>query len=132
MEVNCFLAESYYTSRKTDSMLNFQKSLDYQLIENTYLEQEERQQRHRFTQIQEGVGHGLVSLPTLRKLLDRCMVKSVSKYPPPPQYSQCHCKVQTYCRCTPGVYLCCNCFADHINDLDNHSQKLPIDSVFQA
>ena len=28
-------------------MLNFQKSLAYQMIENTYLEQEERQQHHK-------------------------------------------------------------------------------------
>ena len=74
-------------------MLNFWKSLVYQLIENTYLEQEERQQCHRSTQIQEGVGHGLVSLPALRKVLDGHMVKSVSKYPPHPKCSRCHCEV---------------------------------------
>ena len=63
-EVNCFLAESYFTSRKTDtpSMLNFWKSLASQLIENTYLEQEEIQHHCRSTGIQEGVGHGLVLL----------------------------------------------------------------------
>ena len=32
-----------------------------------------------------------------------------------------HHEVRTYCRCTPGVYMRCNCFVDHINDLDSHS-----------
>ena len=68
-------------------MLNFWKSLAYQLIENTYLEQEEIQQHCRSTQIQEGVGHGLVLLPEFRKFLDGHMVKSVSQYPTPQMLS---------------------------------------------
>ena len=63
-------------------MLNFWKSLAYQLKENTYLEQEEIQQHRRSTRIQDIVGHGLVLLPAFRKVLDGCMVKSVSRYPP--------------------------------------------------
>ena len=33
-------------------------------------------------QIQEEQGHGLLSLPAYKNLLDRCMVTSVSRYPP--------------------------------------------------
>ena len=39
-EVNCYLAESYFTSRKSNSMLDFRKSLSHQLIENDYFDQE--------------------------------------------------------------------------------------------
>ena len=39
---NCFLAESYFTSRKTESMMDFRKDLARQLIENKYLVQEIR------------------------------------------------------------------------------------------
>ena len=41
-EVNCFLAESCFTSRKSDSMMEFRKALAHQLIENCFLEQESR------------------------------------------------------------------------------------------
>ena len=41
-EVNCFLAESYFTSRKSDSMMEFRKPLAHQLTENCFLEQESR------------------------------------------------------------------------------------------
>ena len=62
-EVNCFLAESYFTSRKTESMMDFRKDLAHQLIENKYLVQEIRSDHHRSVRIQQGIGHGLLSLP---------------------------------------------------------------------
>ena len=33
-EVNCFLTESYFTGWKCESMMDFRKTLAYQLIEN--------------------------------------------------------------------------------------------------
>ena len=65
-EVNCFLAESYFTSRKTESMMDFRKDLAHQLIENKYLMQEIRSDRHRSVRIQQGIGHGLLSLPPFK------------------------------------------------------------------
>ena len=62
-EVNCFLAESYFTSRKTESMMDFRKDLAHQLIKNKYLVQEIRSDRHRSVRIQQGISHGLLSLP---------------------------------------------------------------------
>ena len=62
-EVNCYLAESYFTSRKSNSMLDFRKSLLHQLIENEYFDQEAESQLRRSSRIQEGIGHGLMSLP---------------------------------------------------------------------
>ena len=40
-EVNCFLSESHFTSRKHDSMMDYRKELANVLIENQYLVQEE-------------------------------------------------------------------------------------------
>ena len=57
-------------------MLDFQKSLSHQLIENDYFDQEAESQHHRSTRIQEGIGHGLMSLP---KNLGGQMVSSDSK-----------------------------------------------------
>ena len=59
-EVNCFLAESYFTSRKTESMMDFRKDLAHQLIENKYLVQEIRSDHHRLVRIQQGISHGLL------------------------------------------------------------------------
>ena len=50
-------------------MLDFQKSLSHQLIENDYFDQEAESQSHRSTKIQEGIGHGLMSLPPFKKNL---------------------------------------------------------------
>ena len=82
-EVNCYLAESYFTSRKSN-MLDFRKSLSHQLIENEYFDQEAESQCHRSTRIQEGIGHRLMSLPPYKKFLGSRMVPSDLKYPPPP------------------------------------------------
>ena len=68
-EVNCYLAESYFTSRKSNSMLDFQKSLSHQLIENEYFDQEAESQHRRSTRIQEGIEHRLMSLPPYKNVL---------------------------------------------------------------
>ena len=44
-------------------MLDFRKSLSHQLIENNYFDQEAESQCCRSTRIQEGIGHGLMSVP---------------------------------------------------------------------
>ena len=44
-------------------MLDFRKSLLHQLTGNKYFDQEAESQHHRSTRIQEGIGHGLMSLP---------------------------------------------------------------------
>ena len=64
-EVNCFLAKSYFTSRKTESMMDFRKDLAHQLIENKYLVQEIRSDHHQSVRIQQGISHGLLSLPPI-------------------------------------------------------------------
>ena len=117
-EVNCYLAESYFTSRKSNSMLDFRKSLAHQLIENEYFDQEAESQRRRSTRIQEGIGHGLMSLPPFKIFLGGRMVPSDSKYPPK-KCNFCRREVRTYCKCTPGVHICSHCFADHIQEADN-------------
>ena len=62
--------------------MEFWKQLAYKLIENDYLEKEEAALHHRSTRIQEGIGHGLLSLPPFKKFVGTKVVTSVSKYPP--------------------------------------------------
>ena len=80
-EVNCFLAQSHFTDRKSGSMLEFRKQLAYKLIENDYLEKEEAALHRRSTRIQEGIGHGLLSLPPFKNFVGTKVVTSMSKYP---------------------------------------------------
>ena len=117
-EVNCYLAESYFTSRKSNSMLDFRKSLSHQLIENEYFDQEAESQRHRSSRIQEGIGHGLSSLPPYKNFLSGRMVPSDSKYPQKSAiFAEERCGPTA--KCTPGVHICSHCFADHIQEADN-------------
>ena len=44
-EVNCWLAETQFTSWHTDSMLSYRKKLTYELIENAYIKREELQEQ---------------------------------------------------------------------------------------
>ena len=62
-EVNCFLSESHFTSRKHDSMMDNRKELANALIENQYMVQEELAEKQRSARIHQEISHGLVSLP---------------------------------------------------------------------
>ena len=62
--------------------MEFRKQLAYELIENEYLEKEEAALHRRSTRIQEGIGHGLLSLPPYKKFVGTKIVTSMSKYTP--------------------------------------------------
>ena len=49
--------------------MEFWKQLAYELIKNEYLEKEEAALCRRSTRIQEGIGHGLLSLPPFKKFV---------------------------------------------------------------
>ena len=68
-------------NQKSGSMMEFRKQLAYKLIENDYLEMEEAALCCRSTRIQEGIGHGLLSLPPFKKFVGTKIV-TMSKYPP--------------------------------------------------
>ena len=48
-----FLAESYFTGRKSDSMLDFRKYLSFEWIENAYMKEEDKVECHRSVRIRE-------------------------------------------------------------------------------
>ena len=66
-------------------MLDFRKSLSHQLIENDYFYQEAQSQCCRSTRIQEGIGHGLMSFPTLQFfwVVEWCLLTQNTPPPPP-------------------------------------------------
>ena len=87
-EVNCFLAELHFMDRKSGSMMEFQKQLVYELIENDYFEKEEAALHCRSTRIQEGICHGLLSLPLFKNLLGQKSSLLCPNTPPPPPPKQ--------------------------------------------
>ena len=84
-------------------MLEFRKQLAYELIENDYLEKEEAAMRRRSTRIQEGIGHGLLSLPPFKKFVGTEVITSMSKYP----QKKCHyCKREVCTRIAGALQEC--------------------------
>ena len=86
-EVNCWLAETQFTSWCKDCMLSYRKKLAYELIENAYIKREEEMQEQlsrsprQSRQLLEETGHGLVSVPPNKKFKDGQLVSSKSRYP---------------------------------------------------
>ena len=67
-------------------MLDFWKSLLHQLIENEYFDQEAESQHRRSTRIQEGIGHGLMSVPPYENILgSRDRIPSTTPGAEPPR-----------------------------------------------
>ena len=77
-EVNCFLSQSHFTSRKHDSMMDYRKELANELIENQYLVQVDLAEKQRSARIQQEISHGLVLLPSFQNFSGKRMVKSTS------------------------------------------------------
>ena len=102
--------------------MEFQKQLAYELIKNDYLEKEEAALHCRSTRIQDGIGHGLLSLPPYKKFVGMKIVTFMSNPPPPPQMQLLQ-KGGT--QCTPGVHLCSHCLAEHIHDVNNEATFFP-------
>ena len=75
------MAETYFTGRKSDSMLDFWKRLSFELIENAYMKEDNRVERQRSARIRERIGHGLVSVPPWKKFSGGHLVTSMLKYP---------------------------------------------------
>ena len=101
-EVNCWLAECYFTKQKTASMLDFRKKMAFELIKNHYILEEEQKQaddsrnRRRSKRLESERGHGLVSLPPNKKFCDGRMVAAQSRYPQH-KCSRCPRNIHTYC-----------------------------------
>jgi len=115
-EVNANLAESRFgTADETLPQLQFRRFLARDLIHNPYLRQEDDTTPSRRSKRLKDLNnaHQLMKLPCGKKFTrDGRMVKSTSKYP----FNFCICRlhrVRTFCKCSPGVLRCIECFATH-------------------
>jgi Transposase IS4 len=116
-EVNVFLATKYFTQRQPTSMLEFRKAFSKELIYNRYIAQEQQEEHRRSRRTSRNLEHELTTLPKKRKFSVTRIVRANMDYQ---QFkcSGCPKRIRTYCRCTPGIFLCKECYAKHIAEQD--------------
>ena len=118
-EVNVHLAEGYFYNKTNQSMLDFRKDLAKALINNDYFRPQESVENRR-RELRNS--HELMTLSRFRKFSGTRVVKSKSAYPQA-SCSQCHRKIRTYCRCSPGTMLCRNCHTGHVVEVETNVQR---------
>ena len=65
--------------------------------------------------VSEIIGHKLVSVQSFKKFKGATLVNSKTRYP---TWKCCdlNSRVRTYCICSPGNYMCKECFTQHVLD----------------
>jgi len=118
-EVNIFLVDNFFYNAGHTCMLGFRKVLAYALINNPYIpQQEESPSRRTSARRPLVVAHQLNAVPVFKKFRrDGTLEDCKQRY----QQRRCSCgsRVRTYCACSPGIYRCTQCYADHLSTEEN-------------
>jgi hypothetical protein len=120
-EVNAFLALRYFTFAKgtiagCPTLIVFRRRLAWQLIRNSWIVAEE------------SVG-GLDGMLSVHKLMTapnhaksyrnrQWTCTAAARFQQYMCTHGCGKKIRTYCACTPGRWVCCQCFPDHVRSSD--------------
>jgi hypothetical protein len=120
-EVNAFLALWYFTFAKgtiagCPTLIVFRRRLAWQLIRNSWIAAEESA-----AGLESNTSvHKLMTAPNLAKLYRNrqwtCAL--VAKHQQYKCTYGCGKKIRTYCACTPGRWVCYQCFPDHVRSSD--------------
>ena len=117
-EVNCNLINSVYFGSEQLPQVDFRHQLGDELINNPYIATQETQRRTREARTVD-MEHSLVRLPPYKTF------KNLRMHSCKTQYIQLKCtcerrvRVRTYCKCSPGVMRCSECFKTHlINEMN--------------
>jgi len=116
--VNANLAYCYFNGKETMDELSARKLLAKQLIFNRYLDESDGVNgRRRSRRSTIDVEHALLQIPDFHKFDNTGqLVRAKSRYP----QAQCFCRKKrprTYCRCTPGIRRCTECYAVHVTEV---------------
>jgi hypothetical protein len=121
-EVNAFLALRYFTFANGSipgcpSLLVFRRRLAWQLIRNSWIVAEEEAAGD----VAIGSVHRLLTAPKkAKKYQNRQWVCTAAR-----DYQQYKCthgcgrKIRTYCACTPGRWVCYQCYPEHVATVDS-------------
>ena len=120
-EVNAFLALRCFIFAKgtiagCPTLIVFHWRLAWQLIRNSWIAAEESAAGL------EGISsvHMLMTAPNHAKLYRnwQWVCTAVARFQQYMCKHGCGKKIRTYCACTPGRWVCCQCFPDHVQSLD--------------
>ena len=120
-EVNAFLCLRYFTFGKgtlpgCPTLLAFRRRLAWQMIKNSWImSEEEREDEVRIPSL-----HQLMTAPPHAKHYRNRQWNTTaeSKYQQYMCRNHCGKKIRTYCACTPGHWLCYNCFGQHTREAE--------------
>ena len=117
-EVNCNLLSASYFGSELKEQVAFRYELGDELINNPYgTAQETRKRRREVTGIDRN--HSLMSLPPFKTFTKMRMRDCKTRY----IQLRCSCersvRVRTYCKCSPGVMRCNECFKSHLINVIN-------------
>lgn len=111
-EVNVFLCDKNHNGAYHSSYIAFRKQFAKELIFNEYLVPEGESPRRTSARRAHLHTHELLTLPPNKKFRqDGAMVHSDTTY----AQRKCACgnRVRTYCKCSPGLHRCAECYALH-------------------
>jgi hypothetical protein len=120
-EVNAFLALRYFTFAKgtiagCPTLIVFRRRLAWQLIRNSWIAAEETAAG------MEGISsvHTLMTAPNHAKHYrnQQWTCTAVAKHQQYKCTYGCGKKIRTYCACTPGRWVCYQCFPEHVRSSD--------------
>jgi Transposase IS4 len=119
-EVNVMLAAKclfQHLPVDTGSQLSFRKQFSNALIYNKYIVQEREENVRRSKRRSSNLDHELLTLPRGKKFSANFIVRGNMDYQ---QYkcSGCIKRTRTYCRCSPGIARCTECYASHYRESD--------------
>jgi Transposase IS4 len=111
-EVNCQLVARHFYNKEDVSQVSFRKELAYELIYNKYIVKETEEGAQRSRKRSSTVDHELLTLFQFKKFKSNKIVASNMKYA---QFKCGFCikRTRKYCKCTPGIYRCQECYALH-------------------
>lgn len=116
-EVNMQLCSKYFYVKDDVSQINYRKELCKSLIFNKYVVQEAEEGIRRSRKRPNNLDHELITLPPFKKFHNLRIVASNMQYA---QFKCTACPKRTrkYCRCTPGIFRCQECYATHKSNDD--------------
>lgn len=121
-EVNVNLMQGYSEGKAVMPQIEFRRKLAFQMLENTLDDDSTIACRLKKKRKSIGSTHSLVQIPPHR---GRWMTnlnkynKTKQKYQRQPCVGKCGNRVRTHCMCNHGLFLCVQCFPEHLLDVEN-------------
>jgi Transposase IS4 len=130
-EVNIMLATKYFYGNDISSQLAFRKQFSKELIFNKYIQQEVVSGLRRSKRKSIICEHELLTIPRGKKFLVDKIISANMTYQ---QFkcSGCTKRIRTFCKCSPGIFLCKECYVNHCRDADIMVQTPVTNSVSRS